>query len=332
MEVKMSNLTAVILSPQAVKRQLCGVILSRLMVRGVLELEAAQLINFSEHEIEKWAFAATEAPAMVYILSGEDALNKTSVVIKNVNYSFAGDLAWAPENAEDLLATMRMLARRAAGDNLLIPAPAAGEERTLLIIKPENFRQPSTRPGAIIDILMQLDLKWVGCKVHGMSIEEALEFYGPVRQALRKKLGPKIGAKALAAAEKEFDFTFNSEAAQNFIELAGNGFADDQFEQIVEFMAGKRPGEVAVEDRSKPAGAKCMVLIFDGVDAVAKIRKVLGPTNPAEASGGTVRYDFGTNIMVNAAHASDSPESYARESAIVKVNENNLSRIAANYR
>ena len=328
----MRNLTAVILSPQAVKRQLCGVILSRLMVRGVLELEAAQLINFSAQEVELSGLAADDAPAMICILSGENALNKAAAVIKNVNYSFGGELAWAPENAEDLLSAMRTLARVAAKDNLLTPAPAAGEERTLLIIKPENFRQPSTRPGAIIDILMQLDLKWVGCKVHGMTIDEALEFYGPVRQALRKKLGPKIGVKALAAAEKEFDFKFNSEAAQNFIELAGNGFADDQFEQIVEFMAGKRPGEVAAEDRSKPAGAKCMVLIFDGVDAVAKIRKVLGPTNPAEATGGTVRYDFGTNIMVNAAHASDSPESYLRESAIVKVNKNNLSSIAAQYK
>ena len=75
-----------------------------------------------------------------------------------------------------------------------------------------------------------------------------------------------------------------------------------------------------------------MVLIFDGVDAVAKIRKVLGPTNPAAAPGGTIRYDFGTNIMVNASHASDSQESYLRESSIVKVNENNLCKIAAAYK
>ena len=116
----MSNLTAVILSPQAVKRQLCGVILSRLMVRGVLELEAAQLINFSEHEIEKLAFAAADAPAMVYILSGEDALNVSCdarelvQIISNekVNYVF---IAHTHPNGsinpskEDVLATKRLL-------------------------------------------------------------------------------------------------------------------------------------------------------------------------------------------------------------------------------
>ena len=72
-----------------------------------------------------------------------------------------------------------------------------------------------------------------------------------------------------------------------------------------------------------------MVLIFDGVDAVAKIRTILGPTNPAQATGGTVRYDFGTNIMVNASHASDSVESYEREGRIVRVNENKISELAA---
>jgi nucleoside diphosphate kinase len=179
---------------------------------------------------------------------------------------------------------------------------------------------------------MSLDLKWVGCKVHGMSINEALEFYGPVRHALRKKLVEKIGVQALEATEKEFAFKFSPEDAQSFTELTGKAFADDQFEQIVEFMAGKRPGEVAVEDLDKPAGAKCMVLIFDGKDAVARIRHILGPTNPAQASGGTIRYDFGKDIMVNAAHASDSQDSYLRESSIIKVNNNALSRIAAEYK
>jgi nucleoside diphosphate kinase len=161
-----------------------------------------------------------------------------------------------------------------------------------------------------------------------MTTNDALEFYGPVQQALRNKLEQKIGLKALEMLEKEFDFKFSPEAAAALVKTAGNAFADDQFEQIVEFMSGKRPSQVPLEERDNPGSAKCMVLIFDGVDAVSKIRTLLGPTNPANAPAGTIRYDFGTDLMVNAAHASDSPASYERESAIVKVNENKLSQLA----
>jgi nucleoside diphosphate kinase len=60
------------------------------------------------------------------------------------------------------------------------------------------------------------------------------------------------------------------------------------------------------------------------VDAVRKIREVLGPTDPSKAPPGTIRREFGSTIMVNAAHASDSPENAAREMGIVNITENNL--------
>ena len=335
----MSTTTAVIFSTEVIKRQLAGVILSRLMTRGLLNLEAAQLVNLSETAAKnivetgtvspKFPLSSADSPAMICIFSGDNAVGKAFELAKNINYTLSGLLVAAPEDASALARLMPVIANVANKDNLLTAAPKEGEERTLLIIKPENFRQPSSRPGAIIDMLMSLDLQWAGCKVHGMSINEALEFYAPVRHALRKKLVPKIGPQAVALTEEEFEFKFSESDAQIIAELAGNAFADDQFEQIVEFMAGKRPGEVAESDRDKSAGAKCMILVFDGIDAVARIRALLGPTNPAAATGGTIRYDFGKNIMINAAHASDSQESYLRESCIVKVNENTLSCIAA---
>jgi nucleoside diphosphate kinase len=65
---------------------------------------------------------------------------------------------------------------------------------------------------------------------------------------------------------------------------------------------------------------------------VAKIRDVLGPTDPSKAPPGSIRREFGSNIMVNAAHASDSPENAAREIGIVKVGENNFrSIVEAHY-
>ena len=52
-----------------------------------------------------------------------------------------------------------------------------------------------------------------------------------------------------------------------------------------------------------------------------KIRKLLGPTDPNQAQPGSVRREFGHDIMVNAAHASDSAESAEREMGIIKVEE-----------
>ena len=47
--------------------------------------------------------------------------------------------------------------------------------------------------------------------------------------------------------------------------------------------------------------------------------------------GGTVRADFGTDIMVNTAHASDSAENASREMRIVKMQQNGLARIIDDY-
>ncbi len=335
----MRELGFVLLTPESVQRQLAGVALSRLMARGLLELEAAQLLNLTGSDASRLAAALPEAAnaelanglaSLLYIFSGEDCVRKLNTLTASLRMCFGSGrqpLALAAADTAAARAGLAALAEIADRPNLLTPAPKPGLERTLLIVKPENWRAPSVRPGAILDMLMGLELDWVGCKVHGMSIDEALDFYGPVRQALRSKLGPKMGGKAVTLLQSEFHLEFSDADAAALTLAAGNGFADDQFEQIVEFMAGKRPAAVPEAERGNPAGAKCLVLIFDGIDAVAKIRTILGPTDPAKAPGGTVRYDFGTNVMVNASHASDSRESFEREGRIVRVDENQLSRL-----
>jgi nucleoside-diphosphate kinase len=45
------------------------------------------------------------------------------------------------------------------------------------------------------------------------------------------------------------------------------------------------------------------------------VRTLAGPTNPAKAAPGTIRADFGTDVMLNAVHASDSPEAAVAELA-----------------
>lgn len=56
---------------------------------------------------------------------------------------------------------------------------------------------------------------------------------------------------------------------------------------------------------------------IEGDDVIKAIRRFIGPTNPAEAAPGTVRYMYGKSIQNNAVHASDSPESAKKELAIV---------------
>ena len=56
-----------------------------------------------------------------------------------------------------------------------------------------------------------------------------------------------------------------------------------------------------------------IVQVLEGESAIALNRELMGATNPAEASEGTIRADFAESINANAVHGSDSPESAARE-------------------
>jgi len=51
-----------------------------------------------------------------------------------------------------------------------------------------------------------------------------------------------------------------------------------------------------------------IVMALKGDDVVAKVRDLLGPTDSRKAPKGTLRGDFGTDMMVNVVHASDSEE------------------------
>lgn len=56
---------------------------------------------------------------------------------------------------------------------------------------------------------------------------------------------------------------------------------------------------------------------LSGEDAQPRLRQLVGATNPADATPGTVRYMFGKSLQENAVHASDSPASAARELRII---------------
>jgi len=75
----------------------------------------------------------------------------------------------------------------------------------------------------------------------------------------------------------------------------GKGF----FESLTAFMS------------SGPA----LVMVLEGEGVIARLRQVMGATNPAQAAPGTVRKLYAQSIERNAIHGSDSPETAAFEIA-----------------
>jgi len=205
----------------------------------------------------------------------------------------------------------------------------AGEEdvqETLVIIKPDNFTFPNARPGNIMDLFSRSGLRLIGAKLHRMSLGEALEFYGPVQPVLRDKLGGMAVDRGCKVLAKEFGFEMPAEVRSALEDTLGPAFGDHQFYSIMNFMTGQWAPDVSGEETIAEGKVCCLALVYAGDNAVEKIRDVLGPTDPSKAQPGSVRKEFGTDVMVNAAHASDSPENAKREIGIVKVAEDTINR------
>ena len=62
--------------------------------------------------------------------------------------------------------------------------------------------------------------------------------------------------------------------------------------------------------------APIVAMAVEGRSAISVVRLLTGATNPQTAAPGTIRGDFGLGITPNLVHASDAPESAARELAL----------------
>lgn len=56
-----------------------------------------------------------------------------------------------------------------------------------------------------------------------------------------------------------------------------------------------------------------VTMVLEADNAIEKLRKVMGATDPAQAEAGSIRKQFATNIERNAIHGSDGPETAAFE-------------------
>ena len=74
-----------------------------------------------------------------------------------------------------------------------------------------------------------------------------------------------------------------------------------------------KPFYPEIEDfmKSRPV----IMIALEGNDVVQRVRDLLGPTDSRKAAKGTIRGDFGTDMMKNIVHASDSVENGQAEIA-----------------
>ena len=296
---------------------------------------------------------------MVLLFEGDDAVRKVRSVVGNISTDRRGgetirdtygDLildesdqvryfepaVLAAPNVEEVQFKLKLWAKYSDTDGGLLEStlayqPGEKPQRTLVLIKPDNFRFPTGRPGNMIDFFSRTGLYIIGIKLHRMSVAEANEFYGPVREVLRGRLKEVVAIKAKPLLEKELGFKIAPAEQQQLGEILGPPFADHQFENIIKFMSGHAPSECDPAHWKEPGTEKSIAVAYEGVEAVRKIRDVLGPTDPSKAPPGSIRREFGQTIMVNAAHASDSEESAKREIAIVNVGENAFKKVIEEF-
>ena len=296
---------------------------------------------------------------MMLLFEGEDAVNKIDKAAGNVRYSMEsaesvratyGDYILDEKGGvryvepavligptkEAVGASLKLWAEYSEKDGGLVEgsmdvSQVTNAQKTLVLIKPDNFRFPSARPGNIIDLFSGSGLRIVGAKVHRMTVDEAEQFYGPVRNVLREKLKGKVGEIAGKCLAKELGIEIPESARNLLAETLGPLYGDNQFYQIIKFMTGVWGPDCTETEKKKTGEQRCLALVYAGANAVDRIRSILGPTDPSKAQPGSVRREFGQDIMVNAAHASDSPENAARELKIVKVEQDGISELVKKY-
>jgi len=203
-------------------------------------------------------------------------------------------------------------------DSIHLPPDARNVQTELVILKPENFERRSRRPGNIIDVFSRTGLYIVGAKLLSMATAQGEAFYGPLLDVFREKLQGTIEATLRQKLKGAFDFDLPDEFFATARQMLADRNARTEFARIVQYMTGVDPRKVKDgPERHRPGPVRCLALLYRGEDAIEKIRRWQGATNPEKAEAGTVRSDFGRDLMRNAAHASDSPENARHEREII---------------
>ena len=117
-----------------------------------------------------------------------------------------------------------------------------------------------------------------------------------VRRGLAGEVLSRLERKGLTLVAMELRTLDRATAEQHYAEHKERPF----FGELVDFITG----------------GPQVALVVEGPNAVAGTRRLMGVTNPVEATPGSIRGDFALEIGQNLVHGSDSPESAEREIAL----------------
>ena len=134
------------------------------------------------------------------------------------------------------------------------------------------------------------------------AIEETLVLIKPdgVARGLTGEILARLERKGFVLADIRLVHPTRELLEQHYAEHQGKPF----FPALVDFMAS----------------GPIVAIRLQGQRVIEGVRILTGSTNPATAAAGTIRgdlgRDWGTDVQQNLVHASDSPESAARELAV----------------
>ena len=117
-----------------------------------------------------------------------------------------------------------------------------------------------------------------------------------VRRGLAGEVISRLEKKGLTLVAMELRTLDRATAEEHYGEHKERPF----FGELVEFITS----------------APLVALVVEGPNAVAGTRRLMGVTNPVEATPGSIRGDYALEIGQNLVHGSDSEESAAREIGI----------------
>ena len=131
-----------------------------------------------------------------------------------------------------------------------------------------------------------------------MATERTLVLVKPdgVRRGLAGEVIGRLEKKGLTLVAMELRTLDRSTAEEHYGEHRERPF----FGELVEFITG----------------GPLVALVVEGPNAIAGTRRLMGVTNPVEATPGSIRGDYALEIGQNLVHGSDSAGSATREIGI----------------
>ncbi len=116
----------------------------------------------------------------------------------------------------------------------------------------------------------------------------------------------KIVAAKMVSVKRELAESHYSDLKDNLLVKFGEKKGEELYESVLKYIEGGYHTN------------RVMVLVYQGEDAITKVREIVGSTNPENAEPHTIRGKYGrihskTNVFENVVHASDSPDSAKKE-------------------